>query len=165
MKVLFKIVMSLVTAMMVFVTAEAQVTTMDFNETSTMVINGKSYSIQAGSVVRMSPEGVFVNGMPIDKIDKAPTPIQISIEIHGNVNSIESDAGNITITGNAESVTTTSGKVQAEQITTVSTMSGSVTAETISGNVKTMSGAIRAKTIKGSTTQQGSNNRQTIIFE
>lgn len=80
--------------------------------------NGKTINIPRGSRFEMIDGKVLINGKPFEQYNEADCPI-IKIEITGNVESIETESGN------------------------VNTMSGDVTCDNIKGHCSTMSGDIR----------------------
>jgi len=118
-------------------------------------INGSSYS---GSDVRIENGKVYVNGNLVKGSENDKT---INILIEGNVDRVEIDyCSNIVIEGDVKSLNSTSGDVNANNVTgdikttsgdvkikgdvggSVNTVSGDVEANKISGNVKTVSGDI-----------------------
>jgi len=157
--------MSLFWVMTSVTTVTAQVTTMTTGgSTTTIVVNGKSYSLPKGTKVQITNQGVLVNGTQIEEFDQTGLKT-ISITINGDVNSVETDGAELTVHGDVTTVSTVSGDVKATTISgSVSTMSGDVTSNEIHGSVKTMSGDIRTKKIIKKATQTGNNNTQTNIF-
>ena len=89
--------------------------------------NGKTINIPRGSRFEMIDGKVLINGKPFEQYNEADCPI-IKIEINGNVESIETESGDVTIQGDAGNV---------------NTMSGDVTCDNIKGHCSTMSGDIR----------------------
>ena len=81
-----------------------------------------------------------------------------SISINGNTVEIDGVKQNgtlvgdinIEVHGNAESLSNESGQVNADNVGTLSTMSGDVICNDVLGSVKTMSGDVRADKISGS---------------
>lgn len=96
--------------------------------------NGKTINIPRGSRFEMIDGKVLINGKPFEQYNEADCPI-IKIEITGNVESIETESGDVTIQGDASNIHTMSGDVN--------TMSGDVTCDNIKGHCSTMSGDIR----------------------
>lgn len=72
-----------------------------------LIFNGKKYNVN-GQVV-ITTEGFFINGKSIEKYEEAPV---FKIEIHGNVDSIESENASIEVNGDVNSVNTKNGNVQ-----------------------------------------------------
>ena len=95
--------------------------------------NGKTINIPRGSRFEMIDGKVLINGKPFEQYNEADCPI-IKIEITGNVESIETESGDVTIQGDASNI---------------HTMSGDVRCNAVSGNVNTMSGDVTCDNIKG----------------
>ena len=62
--------------------------------------NGKTINIPRGSRFEMIDGKVLINGKPFEQYNEADCPI-IKIEINGNVESIETESGDVTIQGDA----------------------------------------------------------------
>lgn len=102
----------------------------------TFNVNGKTFSGNNVSIV---------NGkVIIDGKEQADFPDQpIKVDIHGDVDKIETESGDVNCHGVAGRIATQSGDIECDNIQgNVSTMSGDVTAECIEGNVSTISGDI-----------------------
>ena len=67
----------------------------------------------------------------------------VKIEIHGNVEKLHSEMGDVTVKGDVGSIQTASGDVQCNEAVTISTMSGDVTCNGRPNSVSTMSGDIK----------------------
>jgi DUF4097 and DUF4098 domain-containing protein YvlB len=114
-------------------------------------INGKQYS---GKSVVIRDGRVIIDGKESLSNDKV-----INIHIEGNVEKIDVDAcEHIIVDGNVGEITTTSGDIQAKQVSgSIKTTSGDVTIEgpcggsinTVSGDIKTESVAGNIKTVSG----------------
>lgn len=105
--------------------------------------NGKTINIPRGSRFEMIDGKVLINGKPFELYNEADCPI-IKIEITGNVESIETESGDVTIQGDASNIHTMSGDVRCNAVSgNVNTMSGDVTCDNIKGHCSTMSGDIR----------------------
>ncbi len=105
--------------------------------------NGKTINIPRGSRFEMIDGKVLINGKPFEQYNEADFPI-IKIELTGNVESIETESGDVTVNGGVHNISTMSGDVHCETVEgSVSTMSGDVTCANIKGNCSTMSGDIR----------------------
>lgn len=105
--------------------------------------NGKTINIPRGSRFEMIDGKVLINGNPFEQYNEADCPI-IKIEITGNVESIETESGDVTIQGDASNIHTMSGDVRCNAVSgNVNTMSGDVTCDNIKGHCSTMSGDIR----------------------
>lgn len=67
----------------------------------------------------------------------------ITVNVHGDAESIETARGSVTVSGSAGPIKTLSGDVRCGNVTgSVQTMSGDVTCGTIGGSVSTMSGGV-----------------------
>jgi hypothetical protein len=86
------------------------------------------------------------NQVIIDGVDVTPDAKHITVEIHGNVKTLQADVcASITVTGHAGSVQTQSGdvKINGDVSGSITTMSGDVNCATVGGNITTMSGDVR----------------------
>lgn len=100
-----------------------------------MSFGGNSVSISGGKV--------FINGK-----DVTPDSKEINISVEGNCEKISADSCNqITITGDAGSIETMSGRVEISGSVkgSVQTMSGRVECGEVHGSVSSMSGRIETK--------------------
>jgi hypothetical protein len=80
----------------------------------------------------------------VDGKDFTPDSKQITIEVHGDIQSLKADCcETICVTGNVGSVSTQSGDIECGPVAgNVQTMSGDVECGDIGGQVSTMSGDI-----------------------
>ena len=69
----------------------------------------------------------------------------VSIEIHGNVNSLRTQMGDIKVVGDVQNINTTSGDVECQSAYNINTTSGDVTCGNVGGDVHTISGDINCK--------------------
>lgn len=69
----------------------------------------------------------------------------VSIEIHGNVNSLRTQMGNIKVDGDVQNINTTSGDVECHSAYNINTTSGDVTCGSVGGDVHTVSGDINRR--------------------
>lgn len=101
-----------------------------------ITINGRTYS---GNHIQINGDKVIVDGEVVEGV----TDKQLIIQ--GDVVSVASESGNITVNGNISgNAKTMSGDVTCGNITGhVTTMSGDVSAREIGGSVSTMSGDIK----------------------
>lgn len=109
--------------------------------TGNVVINGKSYQTNGGSLKIDVSGNVIINGKTVDVIEDK----KIEVFVTGEVESLQTTSGNITIDGNvSKNVKTVSGdvRVSGDISGDVQTVSGDVKSEKILGNVKTVSGDI-----------------------
>lgn len=104
-----------------------------------ITINGRSYY---GENITINGDMVTVDGVAQGEL----TSNDRDLIITGDLVSVESESGAITVNGNSNYVKTMSGEVTCGNVTgSVKTMSGAVRCERISGPVSTMSGAIIQK--------------------
>lgn len=103
-----------------------------------VTVNGRRYS---GKSITMQDGRLTVDGVVQDESYEG----DISVIVEGNVNSIETEGGDITIKGDCGSARTMSGDVNCQTVVGVAkTMSGDIICSgDISGNASTMSGDIR----------------------
>lgn len=89
---------------------------------------------------------VVSNGrVVVDGKDVTPDAKQISIEVHGDLHSVQADAcERIHVTGSVGEVRTSVGDVHCGDVSgSVQCMSGDVACSNVAGSVTTMSGDIR----------------------
>lgn len=113
------------------------ITTVNGITKSTTTINGKTYE---GSSVSIIGDKVIVDGIEQDTVEGK----NITIEIHGDVESIETGSGDVSAQNVNGYIKTASGDidVQGDIEGNVSTMSGDVSVSEIGGSVSTMSGDV-----------------------
>lgn len=91
-----------------------------FKKSGNVVIDGKSFS---GNDISISAGGKVI----IDGVQQEGSLINnISIQIYGDVESIETVNGDITTTGNIKKVETVNGDVSGGVIETASTVNGDI---------------------------------------
>lgn len=114
---------------------------MKFKSSGTIIINGQEFK---GSSVVYDGVNITIDGVK-HKVDQTTTPA--NIQLIGDCELIHSDAGRISIQGNAGVVSATSGRVEVsgDVLGNVSTVSGRVEASHIIGRVNSVSGGIRTK--------------------
>lgn len=102
----------------------------------TTTINGVSYQ---GSNIRIENGILTIDG-------KRPSQVMdhnISIQVNGDVESIDAGSGRVTVAGNATNISTGSGNVKCGDADgNVQTGSGNITCKNIKGSVRTGSGNI-----------------------
>lgn len=105
-----------------------------------VVIDGREYtgkSIIVGNDGKVTVDGVLQDGSLVGNI---------KIDVHGDVESMNAGAGDVTVSGSCGPVSTMSGDVHCGDVTgNIKTMSGDVTCGAVRGGVGTMSGDIRHK--------------------
>lgn len=103
-----------------------------------ITINGRTYT---GNSIVITNGKVVVNGK-----DVTPDGKEINIQVAGNINELRADCCNtIEVTGDVQTVATQSGDVtiNGKVEGSVSTMSGDVDCGSVGGSVSTMSGDIK----------------------
>jgi hypothetical protein len=106
-------------------------------------INGATWinnvKIEGAQSISINNSKVYVNGNLREDL-KSPS---IEVKIEGNVTSVCTDSGNVSITRDVSTVNTTNGDISCKDVKGgVLTMSGDVTCGNVGGNVSTMSGNI-----------------------
>lgn len=109
--------------------------------------NGKRYVLRGEKIIKKG--GVwYVDGKAVDWAQlggKYEEEHVVNVEITGNVQSLHTTMGNVTVHGDCVSVDTGSGDVQCENAINVSTGSGDVHCGQVAGNVSTGSGNVYRK--------------------
>ncbi|MCP5006678.1 MAG: hypothetical protein GY941_22455 [Planctomycetes bacterium] len=101
------------------------------------VINGKTYK---GNTVQITKNKIIIDGVVQDELQDGP----ITIEISGNVGSVETVAGSITVQGDTDTVTTTNGDITCEAVQgSIKTVNGDVKCGSVHGGVSTVNGDIK----------------------
>lgn len=112
-----------------------------FKKTSRVVVNGKSYT---GRSVVVRDEKVIIDG-----VEQTSQSIghHVTVEIHGDCNTVENAAGNITIHGDVKkNASTDSGDLTCGNVGgSAISMSGDIECGDVRGGVQTMSGDVRMK--------------------
>ncbi len=104
---------------------------------SSVTIDGRTFT---GRSISITGDKVVIDGVEQEGTLVGP----VNITVNGNAESVETTSGKVEVTGSAGRVKTMSGDVHCSNVTgDVGTMSGDVTCGTIGGSVKTMSGDIR----------------------
>ncbi len=124
------------------------------NNDAFMDINGVKYSgknitIKNNKVIvdgkDVTPDGKEINIKILSHIDKIDVDQCNKIEVTGNVGSIQTTSGDVSVTGDIKgNLKTMSGDIKIKGSITgnVNTMSGDVECDNIGGNVETVSGDI-----------------------
>ena len=108
------------------------------NIISKMTISGKTlingrYVNLTGQNVSITDNGIYVNGKPIEEFDESQVPV-LKIEITGNIESLTTENGEVTVNGRVGSVVSKNGNVNWQ---------------TVEGNVESKNGNVMCATIKG----------------
>ena len=109
----------------------------------TITRKGRRYVLRGNRIEKRDSDW-FVDGKRFD-FDGEKMDLEkdiVKIEIHGNVEKLHTETGDVTINGDVGSVQTASGDVQCNEAATISTMSGDVTCKGRPNSVSTMSGDI-----------------------
>lgn len=105
---------------------------------SKMTINGKTrvngrYVNLTGQNITITDRGMFVNGKPLEEFDESQVPV-LRIEITGNVESLTTENGEVTVNG---------------RVGTVVSKNGNVNCQTVEGNVESKNGNVMCGKIMG----------------
>lgn len=113
---------------------------MDFKQSSSININGKSFT---GNNVSIINGKVFVDG--VEQTGEFAQEQTINVTVNADINNLKTVSGNVTVTGNVTTANTVSGDltVTGSVHGDVHSVSGDVSCGAISGNVKTVSGDIK----------------------
>lgn len=86
----------------------------------------------------------YVDGKAIDweELGGKYEEENVSVEIHGNVERLQTRSGDIKVIGDVQNITTTSGDVECQSAYNINTTSGDVTCGPVGGSVNTISGDI-----------------------
>lgn len=108
------------------------------NIISKVTINGKTqingrYINLTGKNITITDRGMFVNGKPIEEFDDSQVPV-LKIEITGNVESLTTENGEVTVNG---------------RVGTVVSKNGNVNCQTVEGNVESKNGNVIVTTCHG----------------
>lgn len=108
------------------------------NIISKVTINGKTrvngrYVNLTGQNISITDRGIFVNGKPIEEFDDSQVPV-LKIEITGNVESLTTENGEVTVNG---------------RVGTVVSKNGNVNCQTVEGNVESKNGNVMCGKIMG----------------
>lgn len=108
------------------------------NIISKMTIHGKTkingrYINLTGQNVSITDNVIYVNGKPIEQFDESQVPV-LRIEITGNVESLTTENGEVTVNG---------------RVGTVVSKNGNVNCQTVEGNVESKNGNVMCGKIMG----------------
>lgn len=90
------------------------------NIISKVTINGKTrvngrYVNLTGQNITITDGGIFVNGKPLEEFDESQVPV-LRIEITGNVESLTTENGEVTVNGRVGTVVSKNGNVMCGKI-------------------------------------------------
>lgn len=77
-------------------------------------INGRHINL-TGQNVSITDNGIYVNGKPIEQFDESQVPV-LRIEITGNVESLTTENGEVTVNGRVGTVVSKNGNVMCGKI-------------------------------------------------
>jgi hypothetical protein len=103
---------------------------------SSVTIDGRTFT---GKSISINGDKVVIDG--VEQAGSLVGPV--SVTVNGNADSVETTSGKVEVTGTVGRVKTMSGAVRCGDVRgDVGTMSGDVTCGSVAGNAKTMSGDI-----------------------
>ena len=106
-------------------------------KSGSVTINGKSY---AGKNIIINNGKVIVDGVEQSEVLEH----RITVNVVGEVDTLETTSGDVNVSGNVGSLQTTSGDIECQDVSgNVQTVSGDVDCGRVNGNVKTVSGDIK----------------------
>lgn len=117
------------------------------NIISKVAINGKTrvngrYVNLTGQNITITDRGVFVNGKPIEEFDESQVPV-LKIEITGNIESLTTENGEVTVNGRVGTVVSKNGNVECQTVEgNVESKNGNVIVTTCHGDCDTKNGNI-----------------------
>lgn len=109
-----------------------------------VVINkgGKKVVLKGDRIIKENGKW-YVDGREVDTSSVQASEVdEVRIEITGNVESLTTSSGNVTVNGDCKSVNTSSGDVRCNDVVSINTASGDIHCENVNGNINTMSGDI-----------------------
>ena len=109
-----------------------------------VVINkgGKKVVLKGDRIIKENGKW-YVDGEEVDTSSVQASEVdEVRIEITGNVESLTTSSGSVTVNGDCKSVNTSSGDVRCNDVVSINTASGDVHCENVNGNINTMSGDI-----------------------
>lgn len=112
-----------------------------FKSKSTIQINGVSYS---GNNITVESDKIIIDGKTIILASELPS-LKPIINISGNVESVSTTSGEITVVQNANNVSSTNGniRIHGNVSHTVKSTNGNISANKILGAVSTVNGNIK----------------------
>ena len=117
------------------------------NIISKVTINGKTrvnarYVNLTGQNITITDRGMFVNGKPIEEFDDSQVPV-LKIEITGNVESLTTENGEVTVNGRVGTVVSKNGNVNCQTVEdNMESKNGNVIVTTCHGDCDTKNGNI-----------------------
>lgn len=103
---------------------------------------GKKVVLKGDRIIKENGKW-YVDGREVDTSSVQASEFdEVKIEITGNVESLTTSSGNVTVNGDCKSVNTSSGDVRCNDVVSINTASGDIHCENVNGNINTMSGDI-----------------------
>jgi hypothetical protein len=109
---------------------------------ATACVDGRCYTGRRSVIIRDGQ--VTVDGQPLNET-RVTGATKVTVTVTGNAQSVTTTSGDVQVQGSADTVKTVSGDVHitGDVQGGVSTVSGDVTAKTVNGAVSTISGRVR----------------------
>ena len=117
------------------------------NIISKVTINGKTrvngrYVNLTGQNITITDNGIYVNGKPIEEFDESQVPV-LKIEITGNIETLTTENGEVTVNGRVGTVVSKNGNVNCQAVEgNVESKNGNVMCGKIMGDCDTKNGNI-----------------------
>lgn len=104
-------------------------------------VNGRYVNL-TGQNITITDRGMFVNGKPIEEFDESQVPV-LKIEITGNIESLTTENGEVTVNGRVGTVVSKNGNVECQTVDgNVESKNGNVIVTTCHGDCDTKNGNI-----------------------
>ena len=112
-------------------------------------INGRYINL-TGQSVSITDNGIYVNGKPIEEFDESQVPV-LKIEITGNVESLTTENGEVTVNGRVGSVVSKNGNIECQTVEgNAESKNGNIFVTTCHGDCDTKNGNIFHNTYNNS---------------
>ena len=125
------------------------------NIISKMTFNRKTkinvrYITLTGQSVSITYNGIYVNGKPIEEFDESQVPV-LKIEITGNIESLTTENGEVTVNGRVGSVVSKNGNIECQTVEgNAESKNGNIFVTTCHGDCDTKNGNIFHNTYNNS---------------
>lgn len=112
-------------------------------------INGRYINL-TGQSVSITDNGIYVNGKPIEEFDESQVPV-LKIEITGNIESLTTENGEVTVNGRVGSVVSKNGNIECQTVEgNAESKNGNIFVTTCHGDCDTKNGNIFHNTYNNS---------------
>jgi len=112
-------------------------------------INGRYINL-TGQNVSITDNGIYVNGKPIEEFDESQVPV-LKIEITGNIESLTTENGEVTVNGRVGSVVSKNGNIECQTVEgNAESKNGNIFVTTCHGDCDTKNGNIFHNTYNNS---------------